>query len=40
MPLTSASKIESNGTIFERMSLIILITLLKEDKPNEAKLGS
>ena len=37
MPLTSATKMKLNGIIFFKMSLI---TSLKEDKPNEVKIGS
>ena len=39
MPLTSASKMESIGIIFRKMSLMTLMTSLKEEYPNEAKIG-
>ena len=32
IPLTSASKMESNGIIFRKMSLMTLMTSLKEDE--------
>ena len=40
IPLTSASKMKSNGAIFVKMSLMSLMTSLKEDEPNGIKTGS
>ena len=39
MPLTSAAKMELNGIVFEKLSLMTLMTSLKEDEPNEVKIG-
>ena len=38
MPLTSTAKLELNGIIFEKMGLMMLMTSLKEDEPNEVKI--
>ena len=38
--LTSASKMESIGIIFGKMSLMTLMTSLKGEKPDEVKIGS
>ena len=40
IPLTSASKMESNGITFRKMTLMTLMTSLKEDESNEVKVGS
>ena len=40
IPLTLASKMESNGIIFRKMSLMTLMASLKEDESNEMKIGS
>ena len=39
MPLNSATGMELNGIILKKMSLMTLMTSLKEDKPNEVKIG-
>ena len=39
MPLTLATKMESNGIVFAKMILMIVMASLQQDEPNEVKWG-